>query len=105
MLSAQNPLSVPASKVGPLSSDGRTAYITIRFDVQPSTLGDGYLSGVDHAVQPLRAAGADVEYGGPLGELARPAADDRVSELIGFAVAIVVLLLGFGSVIAAGIPW
>ncbi|MFG2728209.1 MMPL family transporter [Streptomyces canus] len=104
VLSAQNPLSAPASKVGPLSSDAKTAYITVRFDVQPSTLGDGYLHGVDDAVQPLRAAGVDVEYGGPLGELARPAADDRVSELIGFAVAIVVLLIGFGSVIAAGIP-
>ncbi|MEU0409520.1 MMPL family transporter [Streptomyces griseorubiginosus] len=104
VLSAQNPLSVPASKVGPVSSDGKTGYITVRFDVQPSTLGDGYLHGVDSAVQPLRSAGADVEYGGPLGELARPDADDRVSELIGFAVAIVVLLVGFGSVIAAGIP-
>ena len=104
VLSAQNPLSVPASKVGPVSSDGKTGYITVRFDVQPSTLGDGYLHGVDSAVQPLRSAGADVEYGGPLGELARPNADDRVSELIGFAVAIVVLLIGFGSVIAAGIP-
>ncbi|MFJ9539640.1 MMPL family transporter [Streptomyces sp. NPDC101225] len=104
VLSAQNPLSVPASKVGPLSSDGRTAYITVRFDKQPSTLGDTYLNGVDKAVQPLRSAGAQVEYGGPLGELARPAADDRASEAIGFGVAIVVLLIGFGSVIAAGLP-
>ncbi|MFF4360425.1 MMPL family transporter [Streptomyces sp. NPDC001604] len=104
VLSAQNPLSAPASKVGPLASDGKTAYITVRFDVQPSTLGDNYLSGVDKAVQPLRSAGAQVEYGGPLGELGRPAPDDRVSELIGFAVAIVVLLIGFGSVIAAGLP-
>ncbi|MCD9874629.1 MMPL family transporter [Streptomyces guryensis] len=104
VLSAQNPLSAPASKVGPLASDGKTGYITVRFDVQPSTLGDTYLSGVDKAVQPLRSAGAQVEYGGPLGELGRPAPDDRVSELIGFAVAIVVLLIGFGSVIAAGLP-
>ncbi|MFE0524634.1 MMPL family transporter [Streptomyces sp. NPDC058954] len=104
VLSVQNPLSTPASKVGPLSSDGKTAYITVRFDTQPSTLGDGYLNGVDKAVQPLRSAGAQVEYGGPLGELARPAPDDRVSELIGFGVAIVVLLIGFGSVIAAGLP-
>src|SRR3954447_23136052 len=104
VLSAQTPLPAPASKVGPLSSDAKTAYITVRFDVQPSTLGDGYLNGVDDAVQPLRAAGVDVEYGGPLGELARPAGNDRLSELIGFAVAIVVLLVGFGSVIAAGIP-
>ncbi|KKD07916.1 MMPL family transporter [Streptomyces sp. WM6386] len=104
VLAVQNPLTATASAVGPLSSDAKTAYITVRFDVQPSTLGDDYLHGVDTSVQPLRSAGADVEYGGPLGELARPAADDRVSELIGFAVAIVVLLVGFGSVIAAGLP-
>lgn len=110
VLSAQNPLSTPSATgqsgpdVGPLSSDGKTGYITVRFDVQPSTLGDGYLHGVDDAVRPLRQAGAQVEYGGPLGELARPAPDDRVSELIGFGVAIVVLLIGFGSVLAAGIP-
>ncbi|MEU3146529.1 MULTISPECIES: MMPL family transporter [unclassified Streptomyces] len=116
VLSAQNPLSATGASssatgsgssqpdVGPLSSDGKTGYITVRFDVQPSTLGDGYLDGVDDAVQPLRAAGAQVEYGGPLGELARPAPNDRLSELIGFAVAIVVLLIGFGSVIAAVVP-
>ncbi|MFF3615131.1 MMPL family transporter [Streptomyces sp. NPDC002580] len=114
VLSAQNPLPPPGSQppsgqsgqqnVGPLSSDGKTAYITVRFDVQPSTLGDDYLHGVDSAVQPLRSAGVDVEYGGPLGELARPAPDDRVSEAIGFAVAIIVLLVGFGSVIAAALP-
>ncbi|MGW0498693.1 MMPL family transporter [Streptomyces sp. NPDC003007] len=112
VLSAQNPLSAQGSSsgqsqqqnVGPLSDDKKTAYITVRFDQQPSTLGDGYLDGVDDAVQPLRSAGAQVEYGGPLGELARPEADDRISELIGFGVAVVVLLVGFGSVIAAGVP-
>ncbi|MFI7388077.1 MMPL family transporter [Streptomyces sp. NPDC049813] len=114
VLSAQNPLPPPGSQpstgssqqpnVGPLSDDGKTAYITVRFDVQPSTLGSDYLHGVDSAVQPLRSADVDVEYGGPLGELARPAANDRISEAIGFAVAIVVLLVGFGSVLAAGLP-
>ncbi|MCX4825335.1 MMPL family transporter [Streptomyces sp. NBC_01142] len=114
VLSAQNPLPPPGStppppqpstpNVGPLSTDGSTAYITVRFDVQPSTLEESYIDGVDAAVQPLRAAGVDVEYGGPLGELARPAPDDRTSEVIGFGVAIVVLLVGFGSVLAAGVP-
>lgn len=104
VLSAQNPLDATSSKVGPLSSDGRTGYITIRFDEQPSLLGDSYLNGVDNAVEPLRQAGVDVEYGGALGELERPAGNDRISEAIGFAVAIVVLLIGFGSVIAAGLP-
>ncbi|APE25284.1 MULTISPECIES: MMPL family transporter [Streptomyces] len=114
VLSAQNPLPPPGStppalpagvpNTGPLSTDGKTAYITIRFSVPPSTLGDDYLPGVDAAVQPLRDAGVTVEYGGPLGELARPQADDRTSEAIGFAVAILVLLIGFGSVIAAVLP-
>ncbi|GHG09012.1 MMPL family transporter [Streptomyces filamentosus] len=114
VLSAQNPLPPPGTtpppassttpNTGPLSTDGRTAYITVRFGVPPSTLGSGYLTGVDSAVQPLRDAGVTVEYGGPLGELARPAPDDRTSEAIGFAVAIVVLLIGFGSVIGAVMP-
>ncbi|MBN0042614.1 MMPL family transporter [Streptomyces actuosus] len=116
VLSVQNPLTAPggtsqqsqqsqqSSDVGPLSSDGKTAYITVRFDVQPSTLGSDYLDGVDRAVDPLRQAGVEVEYGGPLGELARPAPNDRLSEAIGFGVAIVVLLIGFGSIIAAVLP-
>ncbi|MGW8882998.1 MMPL family transporter [Streptomyces sp. NPDC055749] len=110
VLSAQNPLpssGTPAPStpnVGPLSTDEKTAYITVRFDVQPSTLGAGYLDGVDSAVAPLRAADVDVEYGGPLGELARPEADDRSSEAIGFGVAILVLLIGFGSLLAALLP-
>ncbi|MFG2212076.1 MMPL family transporter [Streptomyces sp. NPDC048638] len=114
VLAAQNPLppsgSAPAKpppgtpNVGPLAADGRTAYITMRFAVQPSTLHAGYLDGVDRAVQPLRSAGVEVEYGGPLGELARPKANDVVSEAIGFGVAILVLLAGFGSVLAAGVP-
>ncbi|MFF7333823.1 MMPL family transporter [Streptomyces sp. NPDC008150] len=90
--------------VGPLSTDQKTGYITVRFDEQPGRLGSDYLHGVDDAVHPLRAAGAEVEYGGPLGELARPEANDRVSELIGFGVAVVVLLVGFGSVLAAVLP-
>ncbi|MFF7360072.1 MMPL family transporter [Streptomyces sp. NPDC008125] len=114
VLSAQNPLPPPGTRptppptgtpdTGPLSVDGRTAFITVRFGVQPSTLGSGYLPGVDQAVQPLRAAGVQVEYGGPLGELARPEADDRTSEAIGFGVAILVLLIGFGSLPAALLP-
>ncbi|MFE3110881.1 MMPL family transporter [Kitasatospora indigofera] len=88
----------------PLSADGTTAYITVRFAVSPSSLGQEYLDGVDAAVAPLRAAGIQVEYGGSLGELARPETTDLLSEAIGFAVAVIVLIIGFGSVIAAGMP-
>ncbi|WEH40622.1 MMPL family transporter [Streptomyces sp. AM 2-1-1] len=114
VLVVQNPLPPPGSTppppptgtpdTGPLSADGRTAYVTVRFDVRPSTLGAEYLHGVDRAVQPLRAAGVRVEYGGPLGELARPGAGDRTGEAIGFGVAFLVLLIGFGSLLAALLP-
>ncbi|PWS42598.1 transporter, partial [Streptomyces sp. ZEA17I] len=75
VLSAQNPLPSsgsappppPDPNTGPLSSDQKTAYITVRFSVQPATLDPSYLDGVDAAVQPLRSAGVEVEYGGPLG--------------------------------------
>ncbi|NEC09651.1 MMPL family transporter [Streptomyces sp. SID7909] len=105
VLSAQNPLPSSSSATSTaLSKDGKTAYITVRFDVNPTSLDDSYLDQVDTAVQPLRSAGVQVEYGGPLGELARPETKDFTSEAIGFAVAVVVLLIGFGSVVAAGLP-
>ncbi|MGA4997549.1 MMPL family transporter [Streptomyces arboris] len=112
VLSAQNPLPSsgstppppPDPNTGPLSTDQKTAYLTVRFSVQPSTLGASYLDGVDAAVQPLRSAGVEVEYGGPLGELARPEPSDRTSEAIGFGVAVIVLLIGFGSLLAAVLP-
>ncbi|CAM5689190.1 MMPL family transporter [Streptomyces californicus] len=72
--------------------------------MQPSTFDPSYLDGVDQAVRPLRSAGVTVEYGGSLGELARPEPSDRTSEAIGFGVAIVVLLIGFGSLLAAVLP-
>ncbi len=108
VLAVTNPLPAtpPAQPPNPatLSADGTIAYITVRFDQSPSSLGAEYLDGVDAAVQPLREAGIQVEYGGALGELARPETADFLSEAIGFAVAIVVLVIGFGSIIAAGMP-
>ncbi|MFQ6199721.1 MMPL family transporter [Streptomyces sp. NPDC000405] len=104
VLAATNPLLVSPTTAGPLSADGRTAYITVRFDIPPTTLDNDYLNGVNQAVAPLRAAGVEVEYGGPLGELARPQPNDTLSEGIGFAAAVVVLLAGFGSILAAALP-
>jgi RND superfamily putative drug exporter len=55
-------------------------------------------------VAAARSAGVTVSYGGALGEAARPSPKDIRSELIGIAVAIVVLLIGFGSLYAAALP-
>jgi RND superfamily putative drug exporter len=89
---------------GSVSSDGRTAYAAINFDVNPQSLGTSYVTSVDRATDVARRAGVAVSYGGALGQAAAPKAKDRRSELIGIAVALIVLLAGFGSVIAAGLP-
>ena len=106
VLSVQSPLpsSTAAQNPAALSANGRIGYITVKFQANPTSYGTSYLNGVDAAVAPLRSAGVEVEYGGPLGELARPKATELSSEAIGFGVAIIVLLIGFGSVIAAVVP-
>lgn len=100
VLSVADPFTAP----GALSADGRTAQVTLRFDGNPASFAPSYLAGVDAAVEPLRADGLTVEYGAPLGQLATPKSADRASEAIGLAVAVLVLLIGFGSVAATGLP-
>ncbi|QXE32978.1 MMPL family transporter [Streptomyces sp. GMY02] len=100
VLSVSNPFTTP----GALAKDQRTAYLTVRFGSNPATFDPVYLDGVDSAVAPLRAGHVEVEYGGQLGQLAKPKGGDRISEIIGLGVALLVLLIGFGSVVAALFP-
>ena len=99
VLSASDPLG-PAT----IAPSGRTSYSTVHFSANPQSLGSAYVSTVDRAVAPARAAGVQVSYGGQLGAAAQPKGGDTRSELIGIAAALVVLLVGFGSVYAAGLP-
>ena len=100
-MSASNPLSQSTPTV---SSNGVIGYSTLQFNVPPSTLGDSYVDQLDNATAPARSANIQVEYGGGLDQLTRPKANDLRSEAIGFAVALIVLLLIFGSVIGAILP-
>uniref|UniRef100_A0AAU2JKD9 MMPL family transporter n=1 Tax=Streptomyces sp. NBC_00049 TaxID=2903617 RepID=A0AAU2JKD9_9ACTN len=100
VVSVADPLTTP----GAVSAHGDTARLTVRFSSNPAAFDPSYLARVDAAVQPLRADHLTVEYGAPLGQLATPKSADRVSEGIGLAVAVLVLLIGFGSVAATGLP-
>ncbi|MFJ9724846.1 MMPL family transporter [Streptomyces sp. NPDC101209] len=100
VIAVTDPLSTP----GAVSADGSTGIMTVRFTENPARFDPSYLHSVDDAVHGLRADHVQVEYGGPLGQLARPKAADRLSEVIGLVTAVVVLLAGFGSVAAAGLP-
>lgn len=100
VISVADPLTTP----GAVSVDGTTGIVTVRFTENPVRFEKSYLDGVDDAVHGLRAEGVEAEYGGPLGQLARPEAAHRLSEAIGLGTAVVVLLIGFGSLAAAGLP-
>ncbi|GGW55474.1 membrane protein [Streptomyces lucensis JCM 4490] len=86
------------------SGDGRTAYTAVSFDEQLRNLGHGYTGRLDEATRPARAAGLDVAYGGDLDQVVRAPADDELSEGVGVLTALVILLLAFGSVLAALLP-
>lgn len=99
VLSVANPLSKAT-----LSVDGEEAYASINFNQSPQKLGRSFLRSVNAAVAPATQAGIHVYYGGALGQAAEPKANDARSEAIGIIVALIVLLGGFGSVYAAGLP-
>ncbi|MEQ1787103.1 MAG: MMPL family transporter, partial [Acidimicrobiales bacterium] len=82
-----------------LSADGQTAYLDVTYALDKLTAAqlDDALAVTDDA----DAGGVQVELTGALALLA---AEDPSSELIGVGVAIIVLLVAFGSVVAMGLP-
>ena len=99
VLSASDPFGS-----GSVSANGRTAVATVHFDTNPQQLGPSYVAQINRALTPARAAGVTVDYGGALGKAATPKSKDTRSALIGIVAALIVLLVGFGSVYAAGVP-
>lgn len=101
VLSASNPLSAASPS---LSRSGTIAYSTVHLSVNPKLLGTAFVEALDMATRPLRAAGVEVEYGGGFDSITRPRAVDTKAEIIGLGVALVVLLVGFGSLLGAVLP-
>jgi RND superfamily putative drug exporter len=98
---ATNPLESGSST---LSADGRTAYSTV---VPAKALGDfseeeaqGIL---DAAADPAKGTDVQVEAGGQLGsKLSKP--ETHTSEVIGIAVAMLILVAVFGTITAMALP-
>ena len=85
-----------------VSADGSTAYATVAYTATADDLGDAARRQLQDAVDQARAAGLTVEVGGPV--LAGPPQVGGVSEIVGVVLAALVLLVTFGSVVAAGLP-
>jgi putative drug exporter of the RND superfamily len=96
-----SPFAAPHSPA--ISRDGTIAYSTVAWTVLPASLTASYLDSLNRAVQPARAAGLTVDYGGGAGQIGQ-AIDDRPSEIIGLSCAFVLLLIMFVSALAAAMP-
>ncbi|MCZ7534990.1 MAG: MMPL family transporter [Acidimicrobiia bacterium] len=86
-----------------VSADGTIAMASVQLDVAGADVPPAVAGDFDRILDGLRGEGVDVEVGG---EALKYAGAQHVgrSEIVGFVAAVVVLLLTFASVVAAGLP-
>ncbi|MFE0358159.1 MMPL family transporter [Streptomyces nigra] len=84
-----------------VSKDGTTAYASVKYKVSGMELEDTSREALEDAAQDARDAGLTVEVGG---DALQTTPQTGATEVIGIAIAAVVLVITFGSLIAAGLP-
>ncbi|MFD8597860.1 MMPL family transporter [Kitasatospora sp. NPDC059646] len=85
-----------------VSQDGTTAYATVSYSAKGGELSHDATAALEQAAQHGRDAGLKVEMGGTA--LAAHGETGGSSEAIGMALSAVVLVVTFGSLVAAGLP-
>ncbi|MFE9909999.1 MMPL family transporter [Streptomyces clavifer] len=88
-------------KANAVSENGSTAYISVSYEVSSMELTDGTREALEDAGEAARSSGMTVEIGG---DALQVMPHTGATEVIGIAVAAVVLVITFGSLIAAGLP-
>jgi RND superfamily putative drug exporter len=84
-----------------VSKDGTIAYASVKYKVSGMELKDSTRDALKEAAQDARDAGLTVEVGG---DALQTTPETGNSEVIGIAIAAVVLVITFGSLLAAGFP-
>ncbi|MGW0842491.1 MMPL family transporter [Streptomyces sp. NPDC002787] len=84
-----------------VSQDGTVAYLQVSYDVPGMELKESSREALNEAVQDARDGGLTVDAGG---DALQAAAEAGVGEIIGIAIAAVVLVITLGSLVAAGLP-
>ncbi|MGW5334117.1 MMPL family transporter [Streptomyces bauhiniae] len=84
-----------------VSRDGTIAYASVKYKVSGMELEDSSRDALNEGAGHARDAGLTVEIGG---DALNTAPETGSSEIIGIAIAAVVLVITFGSLIAAGLP-
>jgi RND superfamily putative drug exporter len=98
---ATSPLSSQGKNL--VGKDGQIGYIALNLRASPSDLTTDDAQRIVDEADPARDAGLDVSFGGYVGQkVSKP--ETHSSEVIGLAMAVIVLLLTFGTVVAMGLP-
>lgn len=84
-----------------VSQDGSTAYVSVKYDVSGMELKDETRDALKDSGKEATAAGLNVQIGG---DALMAAPETGSGEIIGIAIAAIVLVITFGSLIAAGLP-
>lgn len=84
-----------------VSEDGSTAYVSVSYKVNAMELTDATRDSLEDTGEAARSDGMTVEIGG---DALQVIPETGATEVIGVAVAAVVLVITFGSLIAAGLP-
>ncbi|MET9124657.1 MMPL family transporter [Streptomyces sp. NPDC004528] len=88
-------------KAKAVSKNGSIAYTSVKYKVSGMELKDSSKDALESAAQQARDAGLTVEVGG---DALQATPETGSTEVIGIAIAAVVLVITFGSLIAAGLP-
>ncbi|MFJ9706227.1 MMPL family transporter [Streptomyces sp. NPDC101234] len=89
-------------RTGSLSADKRIGYADVRFRQDAADVTQDAKDTLSRAMAPARKAGLDVEYGGTA--MKAQTSVGGPAELVGVVLALVVLALTLGSLVAAGLP-
>ncbi|MEV7726847.1 MMPL family transporter [Streptomyces sp. NPDC087917] len=84
-----------------VSQDGSTTYISVKYKVSGMELKDDAREALKDSGHAAQAAGLQVEIGG---DALMSVPETGPGEIVGIAIAAVVLVITFGSLIAAGLP-
>ena len=96
-------VSDPRLSPGDVSPDGRTAIVRVAYAERAHKIEQGRIEDVVDLGAALRTGALQIEFGGePIREIERESPGR--AELVGIIAALIILLIGFGSVIAAAMP-
>lgn len=84
-----------------VSKNGSTAYVSVSYKVNSMELTDATRDALEEAGHTAQKSGMTVEIGG---DALQAMPETGATEIIGVAIAAVVLVITFGSLIAAGLP-